>query len=230
VPDFTVKQYGTDSSGRDIWMTVYMHRWFDGICRELGFTPTVVQGAWMVRNGGGASESAGYHDGGGCLDLRVWDLTDTQVEAVLHATRWGGAGSWLRNAEHGGFDPHIHLVLGSDDGLSPGAAWQWLNYINNGDGLSGSGHDYHPRPRPLVTDPPDALMEDPMTPADFDKIREIVAAESRKAVDTLLDEEQANGKSLRENIRIGANARDVAREVLAAINDSAKKATRGSNR
>jgi hypothetical protein len=41
-------------------------------------------------------------------------------------------------------------------------------------------------------------------------------------MDALLDEKQANGKSLRENIRIGANARDIAREVLAAIDADAK--------
>lgn len=179
MPDFTVSQYGTDTSGRPIYMTAWMARWWEGICRELGFTPTIVQGAWMARAGGGATASAGYHDGGGCLDLRTWNLTPTQVEAVIHATRWGGAGSWVRDERHG-MDPHIHLVLGSDNGLASGAAWQWLNYINNGDGLSSGGRDYHPRPRPLVTTPPESLMEDDMKPEDFQKIREIVREEVDK--------------------------------------------------
>lgn len=158
--DFTVSQYGTDTSGRPVWMSAYMHDWWEGIVRELGFRPTIVQGAWMVKNGGGADASAGYHDKGGCLDLRVWDLSPTQVEAVIHATRWGGAGSWLRDAAHGGFDPHIHLVLGSDKDLAPGAAWQWMAYINGGDGLTGGGRDYHPRPKPLVLEPPASLFGD----------------------------------------------------------------------
>lgn len=137
-----------------------MHDWFEGIVRELGFRPTIVQGAWMEKNGGGADASAGYHDKGGCLDLRVWDLSGTQVEAVIHATRWGGAGSWLRDQAHGGMDSHIHLVLGSDKDLAPGAAWQWINYLNGGDGLTSGGRDYHPRPSPVVQVPPDSLFGD----------------------------------------------------------------------
>jgi N-acetyl-anhydromuramyl-L-alanine amidase AmpD len=39
----------------------------------------------------------------------------------------------------------------------------------------------------------------------------------REELDALLDTKQANDKTLRENIRIGANARDVAREILAAL-------------
>lgn len=211
--DFTVHDYGTDSSGRTIYMTAYMHDWFEGIVRELGFRPTIVQGAWMVRNGGGASESAGYHDGGGCLDLRVWDRTATQVEAMVHATRWGGAGGWVRDKTHGGFDPHLHLVLGTDDGLSPGAAWQWLNYINGGDGLSGGGHDYHPRPRPLVTVPPDSLMEVPLKLDKEDQawikdaVTAIVQDEIAKAGDTIKLEAPSKGPrwSLNQYLKTIAN-------------------------
>lgn len=183
--DSDVFRYGTDSSQRPVLMTRYMASWWEAICGELGFEPTIVQGAWMARVGGGAAGSAGYHDGGGCLDLRVWDRTDTQVTAMIHALRWGGAGAWLRDQAHGGFDPHIHLVLGSDHGLAPGAAWQWINYINNGDGLSGGGRDYHPRPRPIVTMPPDSLMEDQMKAEDWDKFREIVRAEIADAAKTI---------------------------------------------
>jgi len=177
------QRVGTDSSGRPILMTRFMATWWEGIVAELGFEPTIIQGAWMKYAGGGATESAGYHDGGGCLDVRVWDLTTTQQQAVIHATRWGGAGSWLRDKKHGGMDPHIHMVLGSDQGLSSGAAWQWLNYIHGGDGLSSGGRDYHPRPKPLVTEPPESLMEEAMKPEDFDKIRTIV----RQEVDAVLD-------------------------------------------
>lgn len=177
MPDSDLIRYGTDTSGRPILMTVFMQRWWEAICGELGFEPTIVQGAFMARVGGGASDSAGFHDGGGCLDLRVWDRTATQVTAMIHALRWGGAGAWLRDEKHGGFDPHIHFVLGADHGLASGAAWQFMNYVNGGDGLSSGGRDYHPRPNPLVTEPPDSLMEDDMKPEDFDKVREIVREE-----------------------------------------------------
>lgn len=190
------EQYGTDTSGRKILMTPYMHDWFEGIVRELGFRPTIVQGAWMKFAGGGATESAGYHDGGGCLDVRVRDRTPTQVASMIHAFRWNGAGAWLRDQAHGGFDSHVHLVLGSDLDLSNGAAWQWLNYINGGDGLSSGGRDYHPRPNPLVTEPPQSLLEEAMTPEDFDKIREIVASE----VAAQFNKEQVNGRNMRGNI------------------------------
>lgn len=185
MPDFTVVQRGTDTSGRRIYATVYMWQWFDAVCRELGFEPTVTQGAFMSRvPGGGASASAGYHDAAGTFDLRVWDLTTSQVEQTIRTLRASGAAAWLRNPQHGGFsDPHIHFVLGTDEPLSQGAAYQWLAYINGGDGMG--GRDYHPRPTPLVLEPPDSLMEEPMTPDDFEKIRAIVRDEVAKAGDTV---------------------------------------------
>lgn len=157
---FTVKpsdviRVSTDSSGRGIFMTVLMSQWWDGVCEELGFVPVITQGAWMVRNGGGAAASAGYHDGGGCGDLRVWNLTDAQVVQVIRTLRRHGAAAWLRNVEHGGFtDPHIHFVLGSDYGLSAGAKAQWAAYVAGRDGLASNGRDYHWRPSPLVLKPP----------------------------------------------------------------------------
>lgn len=184
MPDYTVSQHGTDSSGRGVFSTAYMWSWWQAVCDELGFTPVITQGAWMVRNGGGADASAGYHDGGGCFDLRVWNLTRSQVNQTITTLRACGAAAWLRDQRHGGFtDPHIHFVLGSDDGLAPGAAYQWLNYLSGGDGMG--SRDYHPRPTPLVTEPPDSLMEDDMKPEDFDKIRAIVHEEIANAGETI---------------------------------------------
>lgn len=177
-----VRQRGIDSSGRPILMSDYLADWFDGYCSELGFAPTVTQGSWMSRvPGGGADDSAGFHDRGGCLDLRVWDRTDTQIRSMVGAARRGGAAAWLRNLEHGGFkDAHVHLVLGDDHDLANGAAWQWLNYTHGGDGLGdGTGKDYHPRPKPLAIKPPDHYLEGlyDMTPDDVRRIvREEVAA------------------------------------------------------
>lgn len=150
----TVVRVGTDPSGRPVLMTRKMRRWWRRVCIRLGFTPTIVQGAWMTQAGGGAAASAGYHDGGGCLDLRVWDLTDEQQVRLVRVLRSMGAAAWLRDKTHGGMDPHVHLVFGSDTGLTPGARSQWNDYMVGLDGLATKGIDYHWRPNPLVLVPP----------------------------------------------------------------------------
>lgn len=154
MPDFTVARRGTDSSGRGIFATAYMWDWWQRVCAELGFTPTIVQGAFMGRAGGGAADSAGYHDGGGCFDLRTWDRTADEVEQIIRTTRRLGAMAWVRDQRHG-MDPHIHLGLGSDKPLAVGAMRQWDAYLSGRDGLTGNGPDYHWRPSPLVTTPPE---------------------------------------------------------------------------
>jgi len=155
MPASEVIRTGTDPSGRPILMSRRMAAWWERVCEALGFTPTIVQGAWMSKvPGGGADASAGYHDRGGCLDLRVWDLTDEQVRKVIRVTREYGAASWKRDLAHGGMDEHIHFVLGSDFALSSGAEIQWEDYIDGRDGLSTKGRDYHWRPEPLVLIPP----------------------------------------------------------------------------
>lgn len=145
-------KYGTDSSGRAIYMTRYMAKWWKRVIKLCGFKPTIVQGAFMAKAGGGAADSEGYHDGAGCLDLRTWDLTAAQVQKLIHVLREMGAGAWVRDERHG-MDPHIHLVLGSDLGLTPEAAQQWLDYLNGLDGLAGKRADYHWRPSPIVRKP-----------------------------------------------------------------------------
>lgn len=169
----TVRRRGTDSSGRGIYATDYMWSWWGDVCKELGFTPVITQGAWMTKAGGGARDSAGYHDGGGTFDLRVWNLTDQQVAKTIRTLRRHGAAAWLRNAEHGGFtDPHIHFVLGSDFGLSSGARSQWASYVAGRDGLASNGADYHWRPTPLVLKPPRKLTIPPRVTAAIARLRE----------------------------------------------------------
>lgn len=194
--DFTVARHGTDSSGRAIWATDYMWSWWQRVCDELHFVPTIVQGAFMVRSGGGADASAGYHDAGGCFDLRVWDLSVNQVEQVVRTCRRLGAAAWVRDHRHG-MDPHIHFVLGSDKPLASGAAHQWRAYLSGHDGLSSNGPDYEWRPTPLVTTPPE---EDdmPFTEKELRTIiREEVAAELDRAVE-VKDGEKVKRRSLRQ--------------------------------
>ena len=154
--DYTVKAYGKDTSGRTIWMTVYMHDWWEGVVKELGFRPTVVQGAFMTRNGGGASASAGYHDKAGCFDVRTWDLTLAQLNELIKVCRKRGGAAWRRDksAVHGGMDPHCHITLGTDSPLSAGAAASWRSYVDGRNGLANGARDYEWRPSPLVTTPP----------------------------------------------------------------------------
>lgn len=156
-----VLRRGTDSSGRGIFATNYMWDWWqkqilaDKRIKPFAHLVTITQGAWMKLAGGGAADSAGYHDGGGTFDLRVWNLTSAQVALLVKVLREKGAAAYLRNLQHGGFeDAHIHFVLGSDHGLSSGAKYQWAEYLAGRDGLSSGGKDYHPRPAPLVTKPP----------------------------------------------------------------------------
>lgn len=150
--DKDIVKVGTDSSGRPIYMTRYMQRWWKKVVNDLGFEPTIIQGAWMVRAGGGAADSAGYHDGGGCLDIRTWDRTPAELQKMNRVIRANGAGGWIRDQRHG-MDPHYHLVLGSDFGLSAGAKGQWLDYLNGLDGLAGKRADYMWRPDPIVRKP-----------------------------------------------------------------------------
>ena len=153
--DFTVVKHGVDTSGRAIYMTRYMQDWWEAYCDALGFAPTIVQGAFMSRNGGGARASAGYHDLGGCLDLRVWDKTDAQVGRMVRIGRRMAAATYVRDAKHGGMDPHLHLILGPDSPIAAGAKAQWdgwNGYLLGRNGLASNGADYHWRPDPLVTD------------------------------------------------------------------------------
>lgn len=153
---------GTDTSGRPILMTPLMRDWWGRVVAELAefnIAPTIVQGAYMTHAGGGATDSAGYHDLGGCLDLRTWDLSTDGAETLVRVLRLNGAAAWRRDERHG-MDPHLHLVLGVDRPASAGAIDQWGDYLAGRDGLADNGPDYEWRPRPLVTTPP----EDDMTP------------------------------------------------------------------
>lgn len=197
MPDFTVAKRGTDSSGRGIYATAYMWAWWQRVCDELGFVPTIVQGAFMTRAGGGASASAGYHDQGGCFDLRVWDLGPNQVEQTVRTLRRFGAGAWVRDHRHG-MDPHIHFVLGTDKPLASGAASQWRAYLSGHDGLAGNGPDYEWRPTPLITTPPE---EDdmPFSEKELRKIiREEVAAELDKAIEVTDSTGEVKRRSMRQ--------------------------------
>lgn len=200
MPDFKVSQYGTDTSGRGLYMTAYMHDWWEGVVAELGFRPTVVQGAFMTRNGGGAAASAGYHDLGGCLDVRTWDLSPSQLDALIRTSRTRGGAAYRRDksAVHGGMDPHCHITLGSDSPLSAGAAESWRSYLAGDNGLANNAPDYEWRPKPLVLTPPEEDV--PLTDADIKKITDALRPIVEKAATDALKTELGNGRTLRDNV------------------------------
>ena len=145
---------GTDSSLRPILLNARMDASLKDVEADLRRRrqpmPIITQGAYMLDAGGGAGASKGYHDGGGALDFRVRHLTDSQVGELVRALRRHGWAAWLRNVQHGGFkDPHIHAVLLGDREAASGAKGQMEEYLEGGDGLTGSGKDYHARPKTI---------------------------------------------------------------------------------
>ena len=187
MPDSDVTRVGTDSGGRPLYMTGYMARWWEGVVRHLGWRPTIVQGPWRARDGGGVSASDGFHDYGGPLDIRTWDRTETQQQQMIRVFRLGGAAAWVRYPSQG-FDEHIHLVLGTDPGIGYNAAQQFRNYVAGDAGLSGWQSDYHWRPDPIVTVPPASYMteKDGFDMADMDDLR-IVVGNHTAPLDAKLD-------------------------------------------
>jgi hypothetical protein len=148
-------RYGTDSSGRPIFMTPRMAAWWRRTVLILGWEPVIVQGAFMSEvPGGGAADSAGIHDLGGCLDLRTRDLTYAQREQLVRVLRQRGAAAWRRGPDQG-MTPHLHLLCGWDLPLTASAGRQWQAYLRGLDGLADQRRDYEERPSPLVTEPPE---------------------------------------------------------------------------
>lgn len=177
------KRRFTDSSGRGVWASDYEWGRWEAVVFDVGFRPVITQGPWQKLNpGGGAPNSAGYHDYGGTFDLRVKDLTDEQVGRLVRSLRRAGCVAWLRNVQHGGFtDPHIHFVMAGAPNLSSGATWQVSEYRIDNDGLSSRGPDYHWRPSPLVLSPTEEMF---MPTADeiANATRSVVREEVAKAL------------------------------------------------
>lgn len=119
--------------------------------RAVGLDPAkyrvIVQGSYNKS----VSASGGTHDGNGVVDLRVWNLPKSKVEPLIVELRKRNCAAWLRDKAHGGFDPHIHLVVIDAPDKSRQAVWQANDYLQGGSGLSGAPRtDYHPRPKRRV--------------------------------------------------------------------------------
>lgn len=94
----------------------------------------------------GVGASAGTHDGGGVVDIRVTNYSTIQRQAVVQALRKAGFAAWLRTPAQG-FPYHIHAAAINDHEMAPLAKSQVQSYFNGRNGLAGNGPDTNP-PRP----------------------------------------------------------------------------------
>lgn len=191
-------QRGTDSSGRSIRSTTECWAAWDAACAELGFTPTIVQGGWM--GSAGASASAGTH-AGDAFDIRLWDRTATEREQMIDSFRRHAFAYWERY-ESQGFDLHAHMVPGPWASPASQALDQWNDYLAGRNGLASNGADYHPRPNPIVTTPPEDDM--PFTES---QLRQIIREEVDAALDEQLDTtviDNPTGTGKRKRATLGA--------------------------
>lgn len=193
-------------------MTRWMLLVFEAIKRHPLVAPfawkiVIVQGAFMLRDGGGAQDSSGVHNAAGCLDIRTWNLTTAEITAWVHASRLLGFPFWRRDWTwaHGGMSPHAHGTLLSDMPLSSGAATSRSSYINSGDGLAGVRGDYEWRPIPIVLFPPnELLMEDYlMTAAAEQKLDQVLkgVAQLGKDLDTFRTNQSKRDRDLLAEVR-----------------------------
>lgn len=102
---------------------------------------------WISQGSYNAGVNSGStHLGGGAADLRTWNLTRDERARLINELRKRGGIAWYRDATHGGFENHIHVIVRDEPDLSTGAAWQVSEYDAGRDGLASRGRDYHPRP------------------------------------------------------------------------------------
>lgn len=109
---------------------------------------TILKGSWCPPD----TYSAGTHSGGGAADIgRIWEFGGwNEQQAVAHHSRAHGCLAYVRNQEHGGMEPHIHIIATGEPNLHPEALWQLDEYALGHDALASRGPDYHPY-RPILT-------------------------------------------------------------------------------
>jgi hypothetical protein len=90
----------------------------------------------------GVGASAGTHDGGGVLDIRIGSVSRATADKMVKALRMAGFAGWRRGVNDG-LPPHIHAVAIGDRQMAPGARSQVREYFHGGDGLRGSRRDIH---------------------------------------------------------------------------------------
>lgn len=105
-----------------------------GISSKLSFS----QGSFNS----GVSASAGTHDGGGALDIRIGGFSSATADNVVKALRMAGFAAWRRGVNDS-FSPHIHAIGIGNRKATQVAKNQVVEYFRGGDGLVGSRGDMH---------------------------------------------------------------------------------------
>lgn len=235
--DFTVRRFGFDTSGRALYFTVaFWTVWSAALAdprlAALRSRIVVVQGAWMTRNGGGASASAGYHDQAGCIDVRTWNLT-LDEQAVLWAVMDDyGIRFWKRGpaAAMGGMDEHGHGLAIWDRVLASGAAYQATQARAGRDGLAANRPDYMRREHAVLEQPPaHVFQEDYMSSSDAErKLDQILAGQTRleKGLSTFRSNELQRDQRAAEKAKAVA-ARQIA--TLGAVVDALTEVAQGDD-
>ncbi|HET9139042.1 peptidoglycan-binding protein [Actinophytocola sp.] len=100
----------------------------------------LTQGSYTSDN----PDSAGTHDGGGVVDIRVINLTTTQRWELVRALRTVGFAAWLRTPSDG-FAYHIHANAISDPDMSRTGRDQVNDYYFGRNGLANNAADNTPQ-------------------------------------------------------------------------------------
>lgn len=98
----------------------------------------ITQGCY---NKGGVAASAGTHDGGGCIDVRVSNLTAAQRLILVYYARKIGFAAWYRTPSEGKWVAHCHMVAVACPDLSRGAKAQVVAYKAGKNGLANNRKD-----------------------------------------------------------------------------------------
>ena len=184
---------GTDTSGRPLIVddrTLAKLRLAE---KRLGHTFTIVQGSWLGSDG--ATASAGTHDAGGVIDLRIWDLPAaglTPWQALIQLRR-AGLIAWHRTDAQG-FDPHIHAVDYGNPDLAPAAAAQVRAWEAGRNGLASGAPDDGPKV-PVPKAPP-APPKGPVKP-----VRKALNAAARAADKARRNRLAARIRAIRDTLK-----------------------------
>jgi len=116
------------------------------------WTIVVTQGSYCaLEKKGCAKASAGTHDGGGALDIKVSGMSSTKRWQTVRALRSVGFAAWLRTSSQCGgcWSDHIHVIAIGDTDLwqkngKYGNRDQVADYYVGRNGLSGHARDNTP--------------------------------------------------------------------------------------
>jgi hypothetical protein len=102
----------------------------------------IVQGSYNK----GVTQSGGTHDGGGALDVSLFNRTAAERDRIVRKLRETSFAAWYRPPIPGVWGAHIHAIAIGDQEMSPQAAQQVVWYKQGLNGLwpSGGGPDTGP--------------------------------------------------------------------------------------